>query len=81
MSDVAVYDDVRAIPTSGAGAVAILLGPDPYIELEEHRFSHFDDAYDFYKPNLAKEFPVVDGKLSQELYNTILIKCYQGLYS
>lgn len=64
MSDVAVYDDIRAIPTSGAGAIAILLGPDPYLELEISRFSHFDDAYDFYKPNLSKEYPIVDGKLS-----------------
>lgn len=33
--------------------------------MEDMRFSHFDDMYDFYKPNLDKEFPVVDGKLSQ----------------
>lgn len=64
MSDVAVYDKLAAEPTGGSGAVAILLGPNPVLELEEVRFSHFDDEYDFYKPNLAKEFPIVDGKLS-----------------
>lgn len=29
MSDVAIYDSLAAEPTSGAGAVAILLGPNP----------------------------------------------------
>lgn len=79
MSDVAVYDDIRAEPTGGSGAVAILLGPDPMIELEESRFSHFEDAYDFYKPNMSSEYPLVDGKLSQDLYNQILLKCFEGL--
>ena len=79
MSDVAVYDSLSAEPTSGAGAVAILLGPNPHIILEEERFSQFDDYYDFYKPNLHKEAAVVDGKLSQNLYTEMLIKCWSGL--
>lgn len=64
MSDVAVYNDIRAEPTGGSGAVAILLGPNPLIELEEYRYSYFDDAYDFYKPHMSSEYPLVDGKLS-----------------
>ena len=36
-----------------------------------------EHAYDFYKPNLSSEFPVVDGKLSIRCYLTALDKCYQ----
>ena len=79
MSDVAVYDSLAAKPTGGAGAVAILLGPNPIIELDSTRFSHFDDKYDFYKPNLEKEYPIVDGKLSTKLYLELFLKCWQGL--
>lgn len=57
MSDVAVYDSLAAQPTGGSAAVAILLGPNAKVVLEAQRFSHFDDAYDFYKPHLEKEFP------------------------
>lgn len=36
-----------------------------------------EHAYDFYKPNLSSEFPVVDGKLSIRCYMNALDKCYQ----
>lgn len=36
-----------------------------------------EHAYDFYKPNLSSEFPVVDGQLSIRCYLTALDKCYQ----
>lgn len=35
-------------------------------------------AYDFYKPNLSSEYPVVDGKLSINCYLRALDKCYQS---
>ncbi len=38
---------------------------------------HMEHAYDFYKPNLSSEFPVVDGKLSIQCYIRALDKCYQ----
>ena len=38
---------------------------------------HFEHAYDFYKPNLSSEFPVVDGKLSIQCYQSALDTCYQ----
>ncbi len=78
-SDIAVYDTISAQPTAGAGAIAMLLGPNPVFEIEPFRFSQFEDKYDFYKPHLEKEAPVVNGKLSIRLYNDILIKCYEGL--
>lgn len=36
-----------------------------------------EHVYDFYKPNLSSEFPVVDGKLSICCYLNALDKCYQ----
>lgn len=33
-------------------------------------------AYDFYKPDLVSEYPVVDGKLSIECYLSALDRCY-----
>lgn len=33
-------------------------------------------AYDFYKPDLTSEYPVVDGKLSIECYLSALDRCY-----
>lgn len=79
MSDVAVYDNVNAEPTGGAGAIAILLGPNPIITLERERFSFFDDEYDFYKPNMEVEYPIVNGRISTKLYLETLSKCYAGM--
>lgn len=36
-----------------------------------------EHAYDFYKPDLSSEYPVVDGKLSIQCYLSALDKCYQ----
>ena len=33
-------------------------------------------AYDFYKPNMCSEYPVVDGKLSVRCYFKALDQCY-----
>ena len=38
---------------------------------------HFEHVYDFYKPNLSSEFPVVDGKLSIQCYQSALDHCYE----
>lgn len=34
-------------------------------------------AYDFYKPNMSSEYPVVDGKLSVQCYFNALDQCYK----
>ena len=40
-----------ARPTGGAGAVAMLIGPNAPIHFEHGlRSSYFENAYDFYKP-------------------------------
>lgn len=40
------------------------------------RAVHMEHAYDFYKPNLASEYPVVDGRLSIQCYLNALDVCY-----
>eukprot|EP00161_Ancyromonas_sigmoides_P023858 TRINITY_DN7567_c0_g1_i2.p1 TRINITY_DN7567_c0_g1~~TRINITY_DN7567_c0_g1_i2.p1 ORF type:complete len:279 (-),score=49.67 TRINITY_DN7567_c0_g1_i2:102-938(-) len=52
-TDIAVYAPGPARPTGGAGSVALLIGPDAPITFEAGlRASHFENAYDFYKPIL-----------------------------
>ncbi|XP_027085226.1 hydroxymethylglutaryl-CoA synthase-like isoform X1 [Coffea arabica] len=77
-TDSAVYAAGPARPTGGAAAIAMLIGPDAPIAFESKlRGSHMAHAYDFYKPNLASEYPVVDGKLSQTCYLMALDSCYK----
>uniref|UniRef100_A0A2P2LM88 Hydroxymethylglutaryl-CoA synthase n=1 Tax=Rhizophora mucronata TaxID=61149 RepID=A0A2P2LM88_RHIMU len=77
-TDSAVYAEGPARPTGGAAAIAMLIGPDAPIAFESKlRGSHMSHAYDFYKPNLASEYPVVDGKLSQTCYLIALDACYK----
>lgn len=78
-ADIAVYATGPARPTGGAGAVAMLVGPNAALILERGvRASHMCHVYDFYKPDLQSEYPRVDGKLSVECYSKALDKCYGG---
>lgn len=77
-ADSAVYAEGPARPTGGAAAVAMLIGPHAPIVFEsKYRGTHMAHVYDFYKPNLASEYPVVDGKLSQTCYLMALDSCYK----
>ncbi|KAF5954477.1 hypothetical protein HYC85_007333 [Camellia sinensis] len=79
-TDSAVYAEGPARPTGGAAAIAMLIGPDAPIAFESKiRGSHMSHVYDFYKPNLASEYPVVDGKLSQTCYLMAVDSCYNRL--
>jgi len=42
------------------------------------RFFHMRHAYDFYKPKMHSEYPIVDGKLSLESYLQALDAAYLG---
>jgi hydroxymethylglutaryl-CoA synthase len=53
-TDIAIYAKGPARPTGGAGAVAMLIGPDAPLVLERFRHSYFDHQYDFYKPDFRK---------------------------
>ena len=75
--DIAVYANGPARCTGGAGAVAMLIGPYAPLVLEPGiRSSYMRHAYDFYKPDLTSEYPVVDGKLSVQSYIQALDSCY-----
>lgn len=77
-ADIAVYAKGAARPTGGAGAIAMLLGPNaPLVFDRGVRSTYMRHTYDFYKPDLTSEYPVVDGKLSVQCYLDALDKCYQ----
>lgn len=77
-ADIAVYAAGPARPTGGAGAVAMLIGPNAPLVFDRHvRSTYMKHAYDFYKPDLTSEYPKVDGKLSIECYLNALDVCYQ----
>lgn len=40
------------------------------------RGTHMQHAYDFYKPDMVSEYPMVDGKLSIQCYLSALDRCY-----
>lgn len=76
--DIAVYAKGSARPTGGAGAVAMLIGPNAPIVFDRGlRSTYMKHAYDFYKPDLSSEYPTVDGQLSIKCYLSALDKCYQ----
>ncbi|XP_018600175.1 hydroxymethylglutaryl-CoA synthase, cytoplasmic isoform X1 [Scleropages formosus] len=75
--DIAVYATGSARPTGGAGAVAMLVGPNAPLAFDRGlRGTHMQHAYDFYKPDMGSEYPVVDGKLSIQCYLSALDRCY-----
>ena len=77
--DIALYAKGNARPTGGAGAVAMLVGPNAPIVVEPGlRGSYMQHAYDFYKPDLTSEYPVVDGHFSINCYSEALDGCYKA---
>lgn len=75
--DIAVYEEGPARPTGGCAAVAMLIGRDAPLVLGTVRASHFEDAYDFYKPRLDSEYPTVFGQESNVCYLRALDGCYR----
>ncbi|KAK9478461.1 hydroxymethylglutaryl-coenzyme A synthase C terminal-domain-containing protein [Lipomyces japonicus] len=76
--DIAIYSKGAARPTGGAGAVAILVGPDAPIVFDPVHGSYFEHAYDFYKPDFTSEYPYVDGHFSLTCYTRALDGAYQA---
>ncbi|KAK1759499.1 hydroxymethylglutaryl-CoA synthase [Echria macrotheca] len=77
--DIALYAKGNARPTGGAGAVAMLIGPDAPIVVEPGlRGSYMQHAYDFYKPDLTSEYPYVDGHFSVNCYTEALDAAYRA---
>lgn len=69
-----VYAEGPARPTGGAAAITMLIGPDAPVVFESKlRGSHMSHVYDFYKPDLASEYPVM---LSHLLSIATLKSCW-----
>ncbi|KAL3924206.1 MAG: hypothetical protein SGILL_001183 [Bacillariaceae sp.] len=76
-ADIAAYARGGARPTSGAGAVAVLVGRDaPLTFNPRERATHAANVWDFFKPDHTVEYPTVDGKLSQTCYYKALEDVY-----
>jgi hydroxymethylglutaryl-CoA synthase len=79
-SDIALYKEASSRPTGGAGCVAMLVGPNALLSLDPSLKGTFmTHAYDFYKPDLKAEFPVVNGHESIRCYISALDGCYNRL--
>ncbi|CCA71881.1 probable hydroxymethylglutaryl-CoA synthase [Serendipita indica DSM 11827] len=74
--DIAIYAEGSARPSGGAGACAILIGPNAPLVFEPIHGTFMSHTYDFFKPNLSSEYPVVDGPLSITTYLTALDNAY-----
>eukprot|EP00529_Nitzschia_sp_RCC80_P008964 CAMPEP_0113503472 /NCGR_PEP_ID=MMETSP0014_2-20120614/34172_1 /TAXON_ID=2857 /ORGANISM="Nitzschia sp." /LENGTH=1200 /DNA_ID=CAMNT_0000398461 /DNA_START=254 /DNA_END=3856 /DNA_ORIENTATION=+ /assembly_acc=CAM_ASM_000159 len=76
-ADIAAYARGGARPTSGAGAVAVLVGRDaPLMFDPREKATHGANVWDFFKPDHTVEYPTVDGKLSQVCYYQALEDVY-----
>ncbi|CAE6457158.1 unnamed protein product [Rhizoctonia solani] len=74
--DIAIYAEGGARPVGGAGACAMLIGPNAPVVFEPIHGTHMANTYDFYKPNLSSEYPEVDGPKSITTYLTALDNSY-----
>ncbi|EIW58587.1 hydroxymethylglutaryl-CoA synthase [Trametes versicolor FP-101664 SS1] len=74
--DIAIYAEGSGRPTGGAGAFAMLIGPNAPLAVEPIHGSHMVNTYDFYKPKLDSEYPEVDGPLSISAYISAIDASY-----
>ncbi|KAF7370491.1 3-hydroxy-3-methylglutaryl coenzyme A synthase [Mycena sanguinolenta] len=75
--DIAIYAKGAARPAGGAGACAMLIGPNAPVVFEPIHGTYMADTYDFYKPNLSSEYPEVDGPVSVVTYIQALDEAYK----
>ncbi|KAI0688070.1 hydroxymethylglutaryl-coenzyme A synthase C terminal-domain-containing protein [Cytidiella melzeri] len=55
--NIAIYTEGPGRPSGGAGACAMLIGPNAPLVLEPVHGTHIVYTYDFYKPKLDSEYP------------------------
>ncbi|PHH80718.1 hypothetical protein CDD80_66 [Ophiocordyceps camponoti-rufipedis] len=78
-SDIAVYPNDNARPAGGAGAIALLIGPDAPIVAEAGlRASFMQNVYDFYKPDPTTVYGILDAHYSVTCYLRALDASYQN---
>ncbi|KAM0686795.1 Hydroxymethylglutaryl-CoA synthase [Conglomerata obtusa] len=79
-TDYSIYQEEAAVPTTGAGAVAILLGKDPVFIIKPDSLSHyFANEFDFMKPKDIHPFPIMNAKKSIEVYLQAFKECYEQI--
>ncbi|PWY96433.1 hydroxymethylglutaryl-CoA synthase [Aspergillus sclerotioniger CBS 115572] len=79
-SDIALYNEPSTRPTGGAGCVAMLIGPNAALSLDPSiRGVYMSHTYDFYKPDLKAEFPLVNGHESITCYLRAIDECHKDL--
>ncbi|KAJ7706726.1 hydroxymethylglutaryl-coenzyme A synthase N terminal-domain-containing protein [Mycena rosella] len=76
--DIAIYAKGAARPAGGAGACAMLIGPNAPVVFEPIHGSYMANPYKFYKPNLSSEYPEVDGPGSVVTYIQALDSAYSS---
>merc|ERR1712093_206911 len=76
--DIAVYAEGASRPVGGAGAVAILIGPDAPMVFEPVHGNCMGNWWDFFKPELSSEYPSVDGPLTLHSYLGGLEQSYEN---
>lgn len=76
-----VYAEGPARPTGGAAAIAMLVGPNAPIVFESKiRASHMSHAYDFYKPILDSEYPVIPFYPCLSYWSSVSYECFKVLF-
>jgi len=79
-TDVSTYDDPMARTASGAGAVAMLIGPDAPLYFETGiRSTFMSHAFDFYKPHHGTLYPIYDTMITNTCFYNALDKCYDDV--
>lgn len=79
-SDIALYKEDASRPTGGAGCVAMLVGPNALLSLDPSlRGVYMTNTFDFYKPDLKVEFPIVNGHESIMCFLSTLDGCHKDL--
>lgn len=76
--DIAIYEKGPARPTGGAGMVAMWIGPNAPLVMDPVRASYMEHVYDFFKPDLTSEYPVVQGHYSLICYIKALDQAYSN---
>lgn len=78
-ADIAVYEPGPARPTGGAAAVAMLVGKGEKVPIRFEiglRSTCMGHSYDFFKPRLGVEYPVVKGQETVETFVRAMDDCY-----
>lgn len=79
-TDIAIYAPGPARATGGAAAVAMLIGrgSDVAIRFEVGlRATCMGNTYDFYKPKVNDEYPIVNGQETIDTFYYALDRCYE----